>query len=318
MKFLVTGANGFIGRALCAELALRGQTVRAALRSANAPLKDVETVVVGSIDGNTDWTVALNGVDTVIHLAARVHVMKETAVDPLSEFSKVNFYGTSNLAQQAVRAGITRFVYTSSIKVNGERTMGSSLFSESDNPDPQDPYAVSKWQAEQNLQRIARETGLQVVIVRPPLVYGSGVKGNFVSFLAAIDRGIPLPLSGARNLRSLIYAGNLVDALIACATHPAAAGQTYLVSDGDDIATARLAEEIAGALGRKSRVFYFPPLLVRAAAVLSGRAKQFDRLFSSLRVEDEKIRRELAWFPPYTLEQGLQATIRWYRNKACI
>ena len=271
-----------------------------------------ETVTVGAIDGETDWSATLNGVDTVIHLAARVHVMKDKAADPLAEFLKVNLYGTSNLAQQAASAGVKRFVYVSSVKVNGEQTTVNRPFTETDEPDPQDPYGISKWRAEQDLQRIAHETGLEVVIVRPPLVYGPGVKGNFISLLAAIDRGIPLPLAGANNMRSLVYVGNLVDALIACATHPAAAGQTYLVSDGADVSTAQLVEKIAVALGRKSRSFYLFPGLLRAVATLLGRTEQMDRLFGSLRVNDEKLRRELGWSPPYTLEQGLRATADWY------
>src|SRR5450759_1331378 len=214
MRFLITGANGFVGKPLCAELLQQGKTVRAAVRSANSPVENVEVAAVGSIDGNTDWSDALRGVDVVIHLAARVHVMKDTAVDPLAEFLKVNLYGTSNLAQQAARAGVKRLVYVSSVKVNGESTLShnpsprvgaeQNIFTESDIPSPQDPYAVSKWRAEQELQRIAQETGLEVVIVRPPLVYGPGVKGNFISLLAAIDRGIPLPLAGANNARSLV------------------------------------------------------------------------------------------------------------------
>ena len=312
---LVTGANGFVGRALCKEMLRRGWRVRGALRQTGHSNAGAEPLVVGNIDGNTDWSVALRGIDVVIHLAARVHVMKDIAADPLAEFIKVNLYGTSNLAQQAARAGVKRFVYVSSVKVNGEQTTESQPYTESDEPDPQDPYAISKWRAEQDLRRIAQETGMEVEIVRPPLVYGPGVKGNFISLLAAIDRGIPLPLAGANNLRSLVYVDNLVDALIVCATHPAAAGQTYLVSDGDDVSTAMLVERIAQALGRNSRAFYFPPVLLRAMAAVLGRAEQVDRLFGSLRVDDEKIRRELAWSPPYTLEQGLRATADWYRMR---
>lgn len=312
---LVTGASGFVGSAMCVELLRRGWEVSAALRtSAHAP-QGVEVAVVGDIDGATDWTAALEGVDVVIHLAARVHVMKDAAADPLAEFLKVNLYGTSNLAQQAASAGVKRFVYVSSVKVNGEQTTVNRPFTESDEPGPQDPYGMSKWRAEQDLQRIAMETGLEVVVVRPPLVYGPGVKGNFISLLAAIDKGIPLPLASANNLRSLVYVGNLVDALIACATHPAATGQTYLVSDDDDVSTAMLVDLIAQSLGRSSRAFKLPHRLLRAAATLLGRAEQMDRLFGSLRVNDEKLRSELGWSPPYTLEQGLRATADWYRNR---
>lgn len=315
LRVMVTGANGFAGQALCAEAIRRGFHIRGATRSARELPIGAEPAIVGAIDGETDWTSALRDVDVVIHLAARVHVMKDAAADPLAEFLKVNLHGTENLARQAARAGVKRFVYVSSIKVNGERTTGTRPFTESGRPDPQDAYAVSKWQAEQALQRIAQETGLEVVIVRPPLVYGPGVKGNFIRLLAAIDRGIPLPLAGAHNVRSLVYAGNLADALIACASHPDAAGQTYLVSDGNGISTAALVEKIAHALGRHSRSFYFSPAILRTAAVLLGRADQFDRLFSSLCVNDNKIRRELSWFPPCTLEQGLRETADWFRGE---
>lgn len=312
MRFLITGANGFVGRTLCAELLRRGHAVRAAVRTANIPVGQAEVAAVGAVDGGTGWTDALLGAETVIHLAARVHVMKDAAADPLAEFLKVNLQGTENLARQAARAGVKRLVYVSSIKVNGEGAEGQRGFSESDRPNPPDPYGISKWQAEQALQRIAQDTGLEAVIVRPPLVYGPGVQGNFISLMKAIDRGVPLPLAGANNARSLVYVGNLVDALIACATHPSAAGQTYLVRDGEDVSAAQLVGKLAASLGRSSRSFYVPPVLIRAAAVLLGRAEQTDRLFGSLRVNDARLRSELGWRPPYTLEQGLRATADWY------
>jgi nucleoside-diphosphate-sugar epimerase len=313
MNFLITGANGFVGKALCAELLHRKKSVRAAVRSENSPVENVEVATVGIIDGHTDWSAALRGVDVVIHLAARVHVMKDTAADPLAEFLRVNLYGTSNLAQQAASAGIKRFVYVSSIKVNGEQTTEAQRFAESDEPDPQDPYAISKWRAEQDLWRTAQETGMEIVIVRPPLVYGPGAKGNFISLIAAIDKGIPLPLAGVRNARSLIYVGNLVDALIACAEHPAAAGQTFLVSDKEAVSTAVLIAKIAQSLVCSNRLIYLSPGILRTVAVMLGRTEQVDRLLGSLRVNDEKIRAELGWSPPYTLEQGLRATADWYR-----
>jgi len=312
---LITGANGFAGRSLCAEMLRRGWQVRGAVRSPDRLPEGVEVVAVGEIDGDTDWTDALRGVDVVVHLAARVHVMKENAADPLAEFLRVNLHGTENLARQAARAGVKRFVYVSSIGVNGKLNNKSSPFTGADDPHPHNAYSDSKWQAEQALHRISQQTGLQVVIVRPPLVYGPTAKGNFPRLLAAIDKGFPLPLKRANNLRSLVYVGNLVDALIACATHPAAAGQTYLVRDGEDVTTATLVEKIAGALGRNGRSFYFPPGLLRAAAALLGRAEQVDSLFGSLRVNDEKIRSELSWTPPYSMEQGLRATADWYRSR---
>ena len=311
-RILVTGAGGFVGRPLCSELRNRGFTVRAAVRASGEFPAEIEVVTVGAIDGNTNWTSALQGVDVVIHLAARVHVMKDEAADPLAEFLKVNLHGTENLAVQAARAGVKRLVYVSSIKVNGEETHEQRSYTEQDTPAPQDPYGVSKWQAEQALQLIAQKTGLEVVIVRPPLVYGPGVKGNFISLLAAIDNGIPLPLAGAKNERSLVYVGNLVSALAACSIHPAAAGQTYLVRDGEDVSTAQLVRKIAVALGRNSRLFYLSPGLLHTVASAVGRSAHIDRLFGSLRVNDAKLRDELGWAPPYMLEQGLRVTADWY------
>ena len=324
MSLLVTGANGFVGSALCVEAALRGHNVRAALRS-HAPVAGAKDVVaVGDIDGQTDWHAALHGIDVIIHLAARVHVMREAAADPLAAFRSVNVQGTENLARQAARAGVKRLVYVSSIKVNGEGCphplplshgeRGERVYRESDAPNPQGPYAVSKWQAEQALQRIARETGLEVVIIRPPLIYGPGVKGNFISLLAAIERGIPLPVASVHNKRSLIYLGNLVDALILCAVHPAAAGKTYLVSDGEDIPTPELIRRLGRAMGHPAGLFPLPPGLLKLGGRLLGKAGQVERLLGSLRVDSEKIRRELDWRPPYSMQQGLQATADWYRH----
>jgi nucleoside-diphosphate-sugar epimerase len=275
---------------------------------------DVENVSVGSIDGFTDWTPALKGVDAIIHLAARVHVMRDTALDPLTEFLKANLHGTINLAIQAANAGIKRFVYVSSIKVNGEQTSEVRGFTEADPVDPQDPYAISKWQAEIALREIAAERGLEVVIVRTPLVYGPGVKGNFIRLLKAADKGIPLPLANAHNLRSLLYVGNMVDALLLCATQPAAAGQTYLLGDDEDVSTSALLRSLGEAMGRPARLFRFHPVLLKLAGRMAGKAGQVERLLGSLRVDSGKIRRELNWKPPYTLQQGLQATAAWYRN----
>ena len=216
---LVTGANGFIGQPLCREMLRQGWQVRAAVRAPCEFPVAVETVSVGAIDGETNGADALRDIDVVIHLAARVHVMEDTAADPLAEFLKVNTQGTANLARQAAAAGVKRLVYVSTIKVNGEQTTETQPFVESGEPNPQDAYSISKWQAEQALHGVARETGLEVVILRPPLVYGPGVKGNFIRLLEAIDKGIPLPLAGVRNKRSLIYLDNLAGAPIVCAGH---------------------------------------------------------------------------------------------------
>lgn len=290
--------------------AIRKQ-VSAGISAVNAD----ETAVVGNLDPQTDWTAALSSIDVVVHLAARVHVMLESADDPLAEFRRVNVEGTEHLARSAAASGVKRLVYVSSIKVNGEATRGDQKYTEADTPAPQDPYGVSKWEAEQALHRVSRETGLEVVIVRPSLIYGPGVKGNFAQMLKVLGRGIPLPLASIKNRRSLVYTGNLVHALIACATHPAAAGKTYLVSDGEDISTPDLLRTLATAMGVHARLIPFPPFLLQKFAHILGRGAQADRLLGSLRMDSGKIRRELNWNPPYTLQQGLQATAEWYRTE---
>lgn len=315
MKYLITGANGFVGTALCAELLRQGQSVTAAVRSFSQmpfsqPQSNIEMIEVGNVDGNTDWSAVLSGVEAIIHLAARVHVMHDDSADPLTEFRAVNTAGTTHLARSAAATGVKRFVYVSSIKVNGEATHGTHKFAESDQPAPQDPYGVSKYEAEQALQRIAQETGLEVVIVRPPLIYGAGVKGNFAQMLKVISKSVPLPLASVKNLRSFIYVENLVDALIVCATHPDAAGKTYIVSDGEDISTPNLLRQLATAMNVPCRLFPCPPNFLRLAASLLGKSAQVERLLGSLQVDSGKIRRELNWQPSYTLQQGLQATVQ--------
>lgn len=257
----------------------------------------------------------MRDVDVVTHLAARVHVMHDEASDPLEEFRKVNVAGTENLARQAAKAGVKRLVYVSSIKVNGEATREGGKFSECDMPSPQDPYGISKCEAEQVLHCVAKETGLEIVIVRPPLVYGPGVKGNFAQMLKVLARGIPLPLASVDNKRSLVYVGNLVDALILCATHPAAVGQTYLVNDGEDISTSDLLRRLSVEMGHPARLFPCPKALLKLAGLLTGRADQVERLLGSLQVDSSKIRRELGWQPPYALEQGLRVTADGYRSE---
>jgi nucleoside-diphosphate-sugar epimerase len=275
----------------------------------------VEAVLIKTLDGETDWIDALYGVDVVIHLAARVHVMHDSVADPLAEFLKVNLHGTENLARQAAHAGVKRLVFVSSIKVNGEATCDGQRFSETDMSAPQDPYGISKWEAEQALQRVSAQTGLEVVIVRPPLVYGPGVKGNFAQMMNIVAKRIPLPFACIHNLRSLVYVGNLADALITCSTHAAAAGQTYLVCDGEDISTPDLLRQLAHNMGVSARLFFCPPVLLKLAGKLTGKSQQLERLFGSLRVEGDKIRADLNWTPPYSLRQGLQMTAECHRTK---
>jgi nucleoside-diphosphate-sugar epimerase len=314
MRLLVTGASGFVGSALCEELIGRGIDVRVALRSGNSRAGIIEQTVVGTIDAQTEWTNALQDVEVVIHLAARVHVMHDNAADPLQEFCRVNVAGTDHLARSAAANGVKRLVYVSSIKVNGEATREGNTFTEADAVHPQDPYGISKLEAEQALRQVARETGLEIVILRPPLVYGPGVKGNFIQMLKVLSRGIPLPLARVNNLRSLIYVENLVEALIVCATHPAAAGQIYLVSDGKDISTPEMLRQLGASMGHEARLFPCPEVLLKLSGLLIGKSDQVERLLGSLQVDSGKIRRELNWNPPYSMQQGLQATAEWYRN----
>lgn len=315
---LVTGASGFVGRRLCEEIVNRGSRVKAALRGPVSGNGSGESVIVGRINGQTDWAAALQGVDVVIHLAACVHVMPAATGRFLEDFREVNVAGTVCLARACAAKGLKRLVYVSSTKVNGEATYAGNRFTETDIPAPQDPYAISKWEAEQALRRVSAETGLEIVIVRPPLVYGPGVKANFLQMLKVLANGIPLPLGAVGNLRSLIYVENLVDALILCATHPAAAGQVYLVSDGQDISTPDLLSRLGEAMGHPARLFPFPAALLKLAGRLIGKFAQVERLLGSLRVDDGKIRRELNWIPPYSLQQGLQATAAWYGRQASL
>jgi nucleoside-diphosphate-sugar epimerase len=243
--------------------------------------------------------------------------MNDQAQDPLTKFRRVNTLGTETLARAAARSGVKRLVFLSSIKVNGESTLPVSPFDEASPAEPQDPYAISKWEAEQALTRVSAETGLEIVVLRCPLVYGPRVKGNLLRLLQAVDHGIPLPLALARNRRSLIYLDNLTDAIATCLTHPAAAGKTYLVSDGEDVSTTELIARIAQALGKPSRLWPCPFGLIELAGRMTGKSDEIARLLGSLCIDSNRIRNELDWTPPYTLEQGLAETARWLhgRNK---
>jgi nucleoside-diphosphate-sugar epimerase len=308
-KILITGINGFVGTALSLEAAARGFYVRGATRTVFDPPKGMENTVVGDIDADTEWHSAVLNCDVVIHLAARVHIMSDSADDSLSEFRLVNSIGTESLARCAATCGVKRLVYVSSIKVNGEETNGDVAFCEQDEPNPQEAYGMSKWEAEQALHRVAAETGMEVVIVRPPLVYGSGVKGNFAQMSRVVAMGVPLPFAGVVNKRELIYVGNLVDALIACATHTSAAGNTYLVGDGESVSTPDLLRGLAKAMGVSSRVFNWPIGWLKLIGVVLGKADQVERLVGSLQVDSSKIRHELGWKPPYSLQDGLNRTV---------
>lgn len=313
MKVIITGASGFVGKALCKRMVSNGWQVRGTIRSmeqATSFPAGVEVVQIKSIGVDTDWSDALTEVDTVVHLAARVHVMRETASEPLKEFRKTNIEGTARLAQQAAAAGVKRFVFMSTIGVNGDST-ASKPYTEEDDPAPHNMYSVSKREAEDRLAGIGAETGMEIVMVRAPLVYGPGNPGNFRSLLRIVSKGIPLPLASVGNRKSFIYVGNLVDALVTCASHPAARG-IYLVSDGEDVSTPELIRRVAAALGRPARLFPFPPSMMQLFGKLTGKSDAVERLVSSLTIDSSKIRRELEWKPPYTMEQGLKETGEWF------
>ncbi len=311
----MTGAAGFVGLAVVRAAAAAGWTVRPAVRSAPREMEDLpEPVAVGEIGPETDWSAALVGVEAVVHLAARVHVMRETHTDPDAAFGRVNVQGTERLARAAAAAGARRLVFVSSVKVHGERTPPGRPFTESDPPSPEDAYGRSKLAAERVLRRVAGETGLEIVVVRPPLVYGPRVGGNFLRLLAWVSRGVPLPLGRVANRRSLVGLDNLADLVVRCARHPAAAGETYLVSDGEALSTPGLIRSLAHALGRPARLVNVPVGLLRLAAGAVGRGDVMARLCDSLAVDADKARRELDWRPPVSLDEGLDRVARWYRS----
>ena len=312
LKILVTGANGFVGQALVNALEKHNIAYCGAVRRINKNF-NTNFIEVGDINDKTNWRGALKDVDVVIHLAARVHVMNELSANPLVAFNNVNVEGMQNLALQAAKEKVKRFVFVSSIKVNGEYTEQLS-FTESDLPNPQDPYAVSKWEAEKALRKIEKQTGMEIVILRPPLIYGAGVKANFASLLKLVDKKFPLPLANINNKRSLIYVNNFVDAIITCATHPNAAGQTYLVSDGEDVSMPQLIKKIAVALNKPSYLFSFPLSIMHFFAKFVGKSASVDRLTESLVIDSSKIRQELGWKPPFTMAEGLKITADWYRQ----
>lgn len=292
-RVLVTGAGGFVGRSLLPVLDRAGWAVRTAGRQE-----------IGALGPETDWRPHLQGIDAVVHLAARVHVMRETATDPESAFDRANHLATAKLAAQSLEAGVCRIVFLSSVKVHGDTSKQS--LSAADTPEPADPYGRSKFSAERALASFAN--ALQIVVLRPPLVYGPGVKGNFLSMLKAVDRGWPLPLAAIRNRRSLIFAGNLADAIRFSLDGPPG---TYLPSDRDDVSTPTLLNRTATALDRKSRLFPVPVSLLRKLATLGGKTAAVDRLAGSLTVDGALP----GWHPPFTLDQGLAATAEWYRTR---
>lgn len=313
---IITGATGFVGSSLVTRLALEKFVVRAVVRSENYRAPDgVGMARVDGLGPDTDWLAALNGASVVVHAAARVHVMTEKVKDPLSEFRYANVAGTLNLARQAARAGVRRFVFLSSIKVNGEQTSSGQRFTPSDTPKPSDPYGISKCEAEEGLRRLAEQTGMDVVIIRPVLVYGPGVKGNFLSMMRWLHKGIPLPLGAIHNARSLVALDNLVDLIVTCLGHPAAANQTFLVSDGEDISTTELLKRTASAMGIKARLIPVPPSIIQAGAALLGKRDVAQRLCGLLQVDISKTRELLGWTPPVSVDEALRKTAEDFLRK---
>ncbi|MCH4873231.1 UDP-glucose 4-epimerase family protein [Pseudomonas sp. TMW22091] len=306
---LITGSTGFVGAALVKQLAsLMTCQVRALVRSKGVVFAESVTPVYVGSDYLTSGNVPLTGVDVLIHCAARVHVMSDASSDPLSEYRKINVDGTLNLAKQAAQSGVKRFIFISSIKVNGEETQVGTPFTAEDIPAPSDPYGVSKMEAEQQLMSLGKEIGMEIVVIRPVLVYGPGVKANFRSMMNWLNKGWPLPLGAIRNQRSFVALENLIDLIITCIEHPGAANQVFLASDGYDMSTTQLLKQLGEALGRPARLIPVPvSILVRAASLL-GRRSAAQRLCGSLQVDIQKSRDLLGWSPPSTVENALRKT----------
>lgn len=324
MRILVTGASGFVGRSLCRFLATNSHAVVASVRDQSRFLQSglaptsgqMEVVQVASLGPSTDWRQILGDVDAVVHCAARVHVMNDTSVDATHLYQETNARGTQALATQAAEIGVKRFILISSIKVNGETTEAGRPFTADSQPNPTDPYGQSKLDAETALARVCETSDMDFVVIRPPLMYGPGVKANFHSLIRSIDRGIPLPLGAAtRNRRSLLALSNLNDLIHTCLTHPAASNQTFLASDGEDLSTAELIRKIGDALGKPARLVTIPETIIKWASMISGKAGVYERLFGSLQIDISKNRKLLGWQPPVSVDAGLADTVRAYESR---
>lgn len=312
MKILVTGANGFVGNTLCSFL--KRTTSHSLIRTVRNPTNH-EDLLVGDINEKTDWSLALAAApDIAVHTAGHVHITDKAENNNLDRYRSVNTLGSINFAKQCAKAGVRRFVFISTIKVLGEGKV-SQPYSADDLALPQDSYSQSKWDAEQGLKEIAAQTGMQLTILRPPLVYGPNVKANFFNLMRAVDYGFPLPFGAINNRRSLIYIENLAHAITTCIDHPSANGKTYLVSDGTDVSTPELIELMCTALKRPNRLVAVPPSWLYAAGKIMRKGQSVERLLGSLYVDSRPIQEELGWSPPYSLEAGLAVTADWYQSK---
>lgn len=305
-RVLVTGATGFIGMHLCPSLTAKGWEVRKAVRHA----RSADEISIGTIDGKTDWGAALDGCDTVVHLAGRAHVLREGKENPTLVFHRINVEGVKNLAEQATIAGVKRFIHLSSIGVLGDETASNQPFNEEDPAKPLSLYALSKWQGEEILREITG--GMEKVVLRPPLVYGPGVKANFYRLMQLATCGLPIPLKSVRNARDIIFVDNLISGIETCMTSPAAANQTFVIRDGIHLSTPRLLQDIAKMAGTRCWMVPFPINTLRKIAKRLGRGGEIRKLSGSLQVDDRKIRQVLDWKPPYTYEEGLEKTVRWF------
>lgn len=316
---LVTGANGFIGKNLCVVLTHLERRVVAATRHSYPDITpDFKNFHISTLSADTKWQHGLQDCYAVVHLAARVHIMRDEAVDPLAEFRLVNVEGTLNLAWQAAQAGVRRFIYLSSIKVNGEQTLPGRPFTEEDVPAPIDPYSISKYEAEEGLRELAQQTGMEVVIIRPPLVYGPGVKANFLNMMRWLHKGVPLPFASLNNRRSLVALDNLLDFIVVCLDHPEGANQTFLVSDGEDLSTAELLCRMAHALGKPAHLIPMPASLLKAGATLMGRRDMAQRLCGSLQADISKARTLLGWNPPISVDEELSRTAQGFLHETTV
>lgn len=315
-KILLTGATGFVGRALLARLLSEGFKVAAAVRHGQAILDPrVRKAIVPVLSAQAEWGPSLGDNEVIIHSAARVHVMDDKASDPLQVFRQVNTEGTLALARQAAQAGVKRFIFISSIKVNGEETQLGKPYAAFDTPAPQDPYGVSKMEAETGLKEIGESTGMEIVIIRPVLVYGPGVKANFRSMMNWLNKGVPLPLGAIHNKRSLVSLDNLVDLIVTCIDHPAAAHQTFLVSDGEDLSTTEMLRQMSRALGKTPRLLPVPAALLEGGAAMLGKRAVAQRLCGSLQVDIRHTRDTLNWNPPVSVEKGFRAAATAFLNE---
>lgn len=310
-RILVTGANGFLGGALVRRLVddVRYSPVVTVRRKTSNLISGLQPISVGDLDASTDWSSALLDVEVIIHTAARVHVMNDSAIDPLTEYRRVNFEGTLNLARQAAQAGVKRFIFISSIKVNGEESVAGKPFTADDVPNPVDPYGVSKAETERALMKLAASTSMDVVVVRPVLVYGPGVRANFRTLMKWLNRGVPLPLGLIRNTRSLVALDNLVDLIFTCIHHPAAANQIFLVSDGEDLSTTELLQRVGRVFERPVRLIPVPVGLIKFAAMLMGKRDVSQRLLGSLQVDISKTCELLDWTPIVSVDVALKETV---------